>query len=226
MQDTAAEAPPFHEVIKEKRRRRGLSQTVLGDLVGMSAATVHRIEYGEKIPTDGEAEMLAGALGLDALALVTACAAARVQNRQLPRTSYKQEWDYAHPASYAGRVWVQVHPQPNNRSLPHEYTLRWGPWLYRGRLDFAGRKSLSLSHYKFNDGEGRPLIFSITPACYVVFGKDAAPDQPPIDIVHGWQRAQPHSPGQALRFAASYLWMAGGWYAGRLRALLGRKNPV
>jgi transcriptional regulator with XRE-family HTH domain len=53
------------EIIRNRREKKGVSQQILGELVGMSAATISRIEKGKKIPTDGEAEIIAEALKLE-----------------------------------------------------------------------------------------------------------------------------------------------------------------
>lgn len=50
--------------IREWRRKQGLTLEVLGDLIGVSKATMHRIEKGKKIPTDKEIENIAEALDL------------------------------------------------------------------------------------------------------------------------------------------------------------------
>ena len=203
------------EIVKEKRKRKGWSQTVLGDFAGMSAATVHRIEYGEKIPTDQEAELLATALGLDVQATIEACENSKTHNNHPPKSSYKTEWDYAHPASYAGRVWIQLYPQTENRHLPHEYQLRWGAWEHRGTLVFSDQEHLSLQHYKYNDGAGKPLFLTLSHPCYAVVGRDSAPDQPPHDITFGWQRVEPYMPGQMARL----LWVY-------IQRLLHRSRPI
>ncbi|MBI1745855.1 MAG: toll/interleukin-1 receptor domain-containing protein [Acidobacteria bacterium] len=103
--------------------------------------------------------------------------------------AYQSAWSHCHPAAYSGKVWIQIVPRPENRALEHEYSVRWGPWHYRGILQSTGNESLCLWHMKRDDGQSDPIFFSITPACYVVFGQS----NPPLaarDINHGWEKVQ------------------------------------
>ena len=208
------------EIIRERRKRKGWSQTVLGDMVGMSAATIHRIEHGERIPTDKEVSMIAGMLGIAHDELLTAFNEARTNNHSHPPKSvYKNKWDTAHPANYAGAVWIQIYPAPENSYLPHEFTLEWGVWLRKGTIHYtAGQPYIYLEHYKHNDGLGLPLFLTLSHPCYVVFGKGNAPDgEPMLDIQRGWQRTEPPPPGQFFR----YVWHFVKWY---FNYLLRRKS--
>lgn len=202
------------ELIKERRRRKGWSQTVLGDLVGMSAATIHRIEHGERIPIDQEANLIAETLGIDHAILLEAC---HNTHPYLPGSSFKTRWDTAHPASYSGPVWIQVMPRTETALLPHEFKLRWGVWERRGVLNFdTGQTSIYLLHYKHNDGLGLPLFMSLTYPCYVVFGKGEVSEPITMDINSGWRRVEPPEPHQLWRYFKHYA----GWY---LAKLAGRK---
>lgn len=194
------------EMIREKRKRKGWSQTILGDFVGMSAATIHRIEHGEKFPTDSEVNLIAGMLGLDCNQLQTAFEQDHQNRKQrLPESAYRTEWDYAHPAIYAGKVWIQIYPQPAHKTEQVTYTLRWGPWQKTGTLNFNGAERLSLIYYKHNDQQGLPQFLSLSAPCYVVFGKDEPPDQNPIPIYFGWQRVEPYPPRLIMRFAWDFV---------------------
>lgn len=210
------------ELIREKRKRKGWSQTVLGDFVGMSAATVHRIEHGERMPTDQEVQLLANTLGLDdALLLDTFVKDRHTRQNQLPHSAFKAQWDYAHPAIYTGKVWIQVLPASDHWHEPLRYRLRWGVWEKSGELTFdAADNRLSLVHYKHNDGLGLPLFLELSYPCYVVFGKDEPPDQCQQDIHSGWRRVEPVPPGQSLRFAADFIRQSVALF---LRKLTGRQ---
>lgn len=196
-------------IIRERRKRKGWSQTVLGDMVGMSAATIHRIEHGEKIPTDDEASMIAGMLGLNHEQLLESCVADRErisnQSSALPKSAYQVQWDYAHPANYSGYVWIQLVPAPETKHLPHDITLVWGHWQRTFTIRFE-EDSLYLVHYKFNDGEGLPLFLTSSQPCYAVFGKDKPPSEALImDIASGWQRTEPMPFSQLRTLIGDYL---------------------
>ena len=198
------------DLIRDKRKRKGWSQTVLGDFVGMSAATVHRIEHGQRIPTDQEASMIAGMLNLDAAELIELFNQVRNQppskGSVVPETSFRIAWEYAHPANYAGRVWIEVYPQPQTRHLPHELTLRWGPYEYRMTLQFADQQEfISLLHFKSNDNEGLPILAQVSHPSYLVFGKEAPPVTPNFTLYTGWRRVEPYDARQVLRFAGHFL---------------------
>lgn len=199
---------PAGEIIKERRKRKGWSQTVLGDMVGMSAATVHRVEHGEKVPTDQEALMIAGMLGIEHEEMLLACQKTREnQSGQIPKTSYKLQWDTAHPASYAGNVWIQIYPSPENRTLPHEFTIRWGVWERKGSITLEGDNTYQyLWHYKHNDGLGLPLYLTLNHPCYVVFGKGEPPDPVNVMEIHfGWRRVEPPPPHQLWQYCEHYV---------------------
>jgi len=202
------------DLIKERRRRKGWSQTVLGDLLGMSAATIHRIEHDEKIPDDHEAILIAETLGIETTVLLDAC---HSPQPHLPKSSFKTQWDTAHPASYSGPVWVQVLPQAETRHLAHEFTLRWGVWERKGVLNFNEEQaSVYLLHYKHNDGLGLPLFITLNYPSYVVFGKGEVYGEKTLDINFGWRRTEPPEPNQLWRYLSHYM----RWY---LRNLLQRK---
>lgn len=197
------------DLIREKRKRKGWSQTVLGDFVGMSTATIHRIEYGEKIPTDAELILFADALSLELQTLSDACEETRKirPTRKLPDLAYKTDWRFAHPSTYSGPVWIQVKPLPENYDEPHHYSIRWGAWKYEGQLQFNDHQSLYLLHYKHNDGEGLPIVFQISEPCYVVFGKETYSEQTIIDITLGWERIAPYSLVQLWKLTLSHLFL-------------------
>lgn len=196
----------FGTVIKEKRKRKGWSQTVLGDLVGMSAATIHRIEHGERLPTDTELELFAETLSLDIsqLSQFVTEDSQKSKDNIVPATSYLTQWDYAHPADYAGRVWIQIYPKATSAN-PLDIHIRWGAWQHTGSYLISGSNSLTLWHYKFNDGLGLPLTVTLSEACYVVFGKDSPPDKPVIDIIHQWQRIEPMTLFQTIRYLFNFI---------------------
>lgn len=194
-------------VLKEKRKRKGWSQTILGDLVGMSAATIHRIEHGEKIPIDDELKLFADTLGLDTTELVQYATEDRqaVRNTIVPATSYHTQWEYAHPADYAGRVWIQIYPQTRSAADPLQIQIQWGARQYRDSLPVDDHKSIVLSHYKFNDGQGLPITIQLSQPCYVVFGKDTPPKKFVVDIINQWQRIQPMGVLQLMRFVLNFV---------------------
>lgn len=205
---------PLGELIKERRRRKGWSQTVFGDFVGMSAATIHRIEHSEKIPTDQETALMAETLGIELTVLLEAC---HTSQPQIPKSSFKTQWETAHPASYSGPVWIQVVPHAETRHLIHEFSLRWGIWERKDILSFSEEQaSVYLLHYKHNDGLGLPLFMTLSQSCYVVFGKGEVNNEKTIDINFGWRRIEPPEPNQLWRYTKHYI----NWY---LRKLMQRK---
>ncbi len=204
-------------IIKERRKRKGWSQTVLGDLVGMSAATIHRIEHGEKIPPDDELNLFADALTLDAQQLILQAEEDRqtLKNNLVPSTSYQTRWEYAHPADYSGRIWIQVHPQ-SNIAEKINIVIQWGAWEYKGTIEKLTAKSITLWHYKFNDGLGLPMIITLSSPCYLVFGKDTPPQKPIIDIINQWYRTQPMSFMQMVHYIVNFLSIYITWHLSNL----------
>jgi len=104
--------------------------------------------------------------------------------------AYQSTWSHCHPAAYSGKVWIQVVPRTENRAREHAYSIRWGPWQYRGILQPTGNKSVCLWHMKRANGQSDPIFFSIMPACYVVFGQGNPPLELAHDINHGWEKIQ------------------------------------
>ena len=51
-------------LVRQQRKKRGMSQQALGELIGASGPTINRIEKGRRIPTDKEIERLAFYLDL------------------------------------------------------------------------------------------------------------------------------------------------------------------
>jgi hypothetical protein len=103
---------------------------------------------------------------------------------------YKRRWSFCHPATYSGSVWIQVVAGPATRGAPHDYTVRWGPWEYKGTLNLEGRQSAFLVHMKGSDGLSVPIFFDISPDCYVVFGQGDPPGGPLHEINWGWNRVE------------------------------------
>lgn len=206
-------------VLKEKRKRKGWSQTILGDLVGMSAATIHRIEHGEKIPIDDELNLFADTLDLEFSELVEFAIEDRqtLKNVLVPATSYQLQWEYAHPADYAGRVWIEIYPQAKSKPTTLDITIQWGAWQYQESFPVTDDKSITLSHYKFNDGQGLPLVVQLSHPCYLVFGKDTPSDKATIDIIDRWQRIQPMTLPQTLRFIFNFVAVYIKWHLQSLK---------
>ncbi len=113
---------------------------------------------------------------------------AALQNRL--GLAYESAWNYCHPAAYSGKVWIQAVPRPENRLIPHEYSVRWGLWQYDGTFELASMKSVCLWHMKGDDGQSVPIFFSVSPECYVVFGQGDPPFAPAHDINYGWVKVQ------------------------------------
>lgn len=61
------------ELIKLARKQRGISQTVLADLIGVSTRTLRRYERGDAIPDDSSAQLLAENLKLDSGHIIQLC---------------------------------------------------------------------------------------------------------------------------------------------------------
>ena len=64
----------------------------------------------------------------------------------------RHDWTFAHPAKYSGPVWIRITTRDECRLLPHDIIVRWGPWQYRGLLDFGQGNTVSLVHTKGDDG--------------------------------------------------------------------------
>lgn len=108
--------------------------------------------------------------------------------RQKLGIEHKVRWSFCHPASWSGQVWIQLIAEPGNRGAPHDYTVRWGPWEYKGSLNLEGRESAFLIHTKGNDGLSVPIFFDVLPPSYVRFGQEDPPGTPVHDINWGWKR--------------------------------------
>ena len=61
------------ELIKLARKQRGISQTVLADLIGVSVRTLRRYESGDAVPDDSSARLLAENLRLDSRHIIQLC---------------------------------------------------------------------------------------------------------------------------------------------------------
>jgi hypothetical protein len=103
---------------------------------------------------------------------------------------YKARWTFCHPAAYSGQVWIHVVAAPENRGTAHHYNVRWGPWEYKGTLNFEERESVFLVHMKGNDGLSVPIFFDISPSCYVIIGQGDPPEGQRHDINWGWNRIE------------------------------------
>lgn len=108
----------------------------------------------------------------------------------LKETAVKSHWSCCHPASYVGPVWIQVTPGFENRSAPHVYAVRRGPWEYSSEPNAGGFESISLSHTKGDDGLSIPLFFDLSPPYCVAFGTGAPPTGLVHHINHGWTRVE------------------------------------
>ena len=171
--------------------KRHWTQTELGSALSMEAATGNVVVLPVMVASDAEVFGQYPLLrdkhytrwqdGLESLVVTL--------KRKLG-IEYKLRWSFCHPATYSGRVWIQVFAEPASRGAPHDYTVRWGPWEYKGTLNLERRESAFLVHMKGNDGLSVPIFFDISPACYVVFGQGDPPSGPLHEINWGWNRIE------------------------------------
>lgn len=88
---------------------------------------------------------------------------------------YRGRWTFSHEKAYAGEVWVQLIPKPENRQRAHEYKIRWGPCRYRSEWDFNGHRSVTLLHMKDSPLHSIPLYIDVSPPCHVRVGHGDRP---------------------------------------------------
>ncbi|HYV35071.1 MAG TPA: hypothetical protein VE988_05160, partial [Gemmataceae bacterium] len=93
---------------------------------------------------------------------------------------FKSQWEFFHPASYVGKVWLEVVANPENLDRAHRFTILWGFWQYCDLLSFEDLERASLTHMKGPDGQSFPIFFEISPPCHVVCGQG----DPPAGRVH------------------------------------------
>jgi hypothetical protein len=103
---------------------------------------------------------------------------------------FNETWTIHHPAEYVGKVWMKILKKRLNIEKAHRYTIRWGPWEFRGKVNRKDKHSETLVYSKGNDGLSIPIFVKISPACYLSFGQGEPPDGDPIDINHGWDRVE------------------------------------
>ena len=109
---------------------------------------------------------------------------------KLLKREFKEEWTIHNPASYSGKIWVQVLKKPSNLNIAHRYSVRWGPWKYEGTINPSVHNSVTLVHSKGDDGFSIPIFFNVSPPCYISFGQGEPPSDNPVDINHGWIKVQ------------------------------------
>lgn len=81
---TEAPPPPLRDMVRAARDRAGLTQTELGERVGMSQRWVSDVERGEtEVPRAGAMRALARELGLDLGQLYVACEIAQTRTEGL-----------------------------------------------------------------------------------------------------------------------------------------------
>jgi hypothetical protein len=102
----------------------------------------------------------------------------------------RHDWTFAHPANYAGPVWIRVTTPDEHRFFPHEIVLEWGHWKYTGMLEFQQGNSVSLMHTKADDGLSLPIHLHISHPCQVEFGQGRPSAGPTIDINRNWVAMQ------------------------------------
>jgi hypothetical protein len=51
----------------------------------------------------------------------------KLSESELDNAEFKRHWSFCHPAAYSGPVWLRVVAKFENRALPHQYIIRWGP---------------------------------------------------------------------------------------------------
>lgn len=151
-----------------------------------SYTTVLRFCRGDPVD-ERTSGVLCDELGIPFSLLQRGCS---ISESDLKDTRHKSSGSCCHPASYSGRVWIHVIPRFDNRSVPHHYTVRWGPWQYNGELEFGGLESAVLSHMKGDDGLSIPIFLDICPGCSIVFGRGHPPTELVYEINKGWTRAE------------------------------------
>jgi hypothetical protein len=103
---------------------------------------------------------------------------------------FKKGWVGNHPAEYFGKVWIKILKLEQNLQVPHNFTIRWAPWLYKGQLPVDENKSVCLVHTKGNDGFSLPILIEIDQPCHVTFGQNEPIDKNAVDVNHGWKKVK------------------------------------
>ncbi len=101
---------------------------------------------------------------------------------------FLNEWIGFHPAEFAGQVYIQIFKNKENLQKEHNFSIRWGPWLYEGTLPTDNKQNLSLIHAKGIDGLSVPIFFKIDPPAFVKFGTGSPKTNHNVDINFGWKR--------------------------------------
>ncbi len=97
--------------------------------------------------------------------------------------SYSNKWTFSHPKEFRGHVWIKIIPKNENKKKIHEFTIEWGRWEYKGKIDFKKDSSVILDFKKISEERSWPIEFSITPSAFVISGRG----NPVIDINKGWK---------------------------------------
>lgn len=112
-------------------------------------------------------------------------AIANVIERRFDRNPAR-DWIFLHPENYVGPIWTRLVPQ-SAQTGKHSVVLRWGPFVWRRRLDLRGRP-LALAHHKERPDQV-PLLVEVTPDAIVTAGLGMSPGEDILHIDEGWTRA-------------------------------------
>jgi transcriptional regulator with XRE-family HTH domain len=188
------------EIIRALRKKRGMTLLRFYHLTGISQATQSRTENGERIPSDGEIEIIARTLRYDdqeqlkrifhveRLALVQSVMP-EAEKTSLP-LDYKSKWSHYFPAEYGGDVWTLITPRPENRDRKHRYLLRWGPLEHSNTVLFGNYERVVLWYTKKSETETYPVFLHISLPCKAEFGVGDPIGDYIIDANHNWFRVE------------------------------------
>lgn len=116
---------------------------------------------------------------------------------------FDRYWTHHHRAEYSGRVWIKLRAKKENNNRKHQYTISWGPWYRGGSVVCRSSEAIALVHSKGTDGLSLPLLFEVSPECYVTFG-EGNPNVPiALNINNYWIAAKN---GFKLFVAKNFLW--------------------
>jgi hypothetical protein len=101
----------------------------------------------------------------------------------------KADWEHQHEATYTGRVWTELQAPEGKGPVVHQFSIRWGEWVYVGELSIAPSSSVYLTYTKHNP-ELVPIRLHVSPPCQVAFGQSSPPGEPSFDINQGWRKLE------------------------------------
>lgn len=117
--------------------------------------------------------------------------------------TFKSKWEFIHPARFRGNVWIKIYPRIENIDKEHSYTLDWGRWQRKDKLNFRTGDGIILDFKKISEKDTWPIHFEITPPAFVTAGRGKLVE----DINRGWnlQSKKGYYPDLVSRIVQSFL---------------------